>query len=267
MKNRFLLIYRIKWGVPILLLMIGIFSCTNQNLGLLENKISNQLSAWNLNNEVSIEEQGKTLQIDIFYKDNDTIDDLYTFFLDDESKNMVTSMLTHVFYDDLKGYEIVYFQLMSQLSAPQTDNIELTKEEIHSNHVNFSKVPTFVHFVEYALTNMRYMGVLKATQAIKYFNKNTYAINFDGSFWDFLYLYSLSCNSQKMDKEIVKQFLFFVTVVNDPEFLEESDDYFPEPLFYFVEYCGYSKEELNSAIKSYRLIDYLNEELGITPKE
>jgi hypothetical protein len=221
----------------------------------LEQDISSKLTGWKLNNEVKINEEQDVLEIEIEYKKGN-VQDSVSFYLDAESNNMVLTMLSVSFLKEFSQYNEIQCSISFE-GYPNKSEIKLTNQKISENRKIFEQVPIFYDFVEYAFINMKYVGVMQATQTIKFLRENSSEFDYEGSFWDLLYGCAISCGQN--DKYIyhAKSFIWFTGVCNNPEFIQEGD-IFPEYLLYYFNECGYD-ESLLGMIKSDSIIKYLKE--------
>lgn len=235
---------KIKYFKVSLIIVILVTSCLsnkkNKHIDILTSKLSDKLLSWKLKNDTVIMEYENRLDIRIFYNDTDT----NPFFLDIESNNMVTAMLGYYFYEDLKIYEIINFQLEFE-GYKDIVHISLDQKKLQSNYENFNETPIFYNFVEHSFIHLGYIGVLRATQSVKNLNKIVNEIfDFKGNFWDLLYSYSKECGKIEKNQNDTYHFIFLIGELNHmDEFMGYK--YNQETLKYFLNSCGYDELLLN----------------------
>lgn len=224
--------------------LIAIVGCnTNSSTEILDtehfsSQVSNKLREWKLHNRVVVSVKDSIAIVDIHYEKNNS-DTLNSFYLDKESNDMVITMLSHVFYDQLANFRGLLYELTFE-DYPDRISVSFRKQELEKRHREFEEVPIFYDFVDHAFKKMRYMGVMEATQLMKYLEKNTNVFDHQGSFWNLLHDYSKACQTPQNHLYSVYLFIWFTGVVNDPA-MKNSERYGPS-LLYYLKSCGFGAE-------------------------
>lgn len=219
-------------------------------------QVTNKLRDWKLNNQVTVNLNDSIALIAIHYT-TDISDTLSPYFLDRESNDLIVTMLSYFFYEEMKELKSIVYQLTFE-NHSDTILVSFSSRDLEMRYKEFEKYPIFYDFVEYAFKNMRYRGVLEATQLMRFLESNTNVFDHKGSFWNLLHDYSKACQHPKDHIYSAYLFIWFTGVANDPD-MKHSDNY-RQSLLYFVKSCGF-KEEL-VFLRPEELIKQLNSAYG-----
>ncbi len=250
----------------ILIMVFILFFFTNcneekQDLLKLSEDISIMLSNWNLsNNDIELSLKDNDLIIQIIFRKNKE-DDLNSYYLDEESNSILVSMITHNFFNQLKNYETVNYELIffdksDRVLIDQGFSIGFTKARLNEVYSNIESNLKFLEFGKYIFKNITKVDIVRSQASIEIFNKYVDGFNFNGSFWDLLYTFSLGCDNPKENLDGIYHFIAFVGLIKDPENPRE-DDIDQEKFKYFLQNCNYPIDLIDMGLTS--LLTYLDE--------
>lgn len=224
MKNLF-------YCIPIVFLFC---KCSYNNT--LERKIKDNLSSWKIKSEVVVETNENTLNVHIFVKGEDG-----DFFMDVKSNEMIIKMLSYILFEDIRDYNdfnyIIKFNRYDEVIEINTDI-----NGINENKKYFDTSGKMYEFVQYSLSNMKYIDVLIATQLIKKINESDNEIfTYQGDYWDLLYDYSKACESPGLNQKNIYHFVLFAGFASHPD-----QSFLDRKLFvYYLNSCGLDTQLLD----------------------
>lgn len=230
------------------ILLIVLCSCKSSDETYLEKKYNEKLSEWNFNTQVSIINKHETLYIDLFFEDSVDVFGVEANLVDLESNNLLVSMLNYTFYEYIKEYDIIIYNLRFENQDNMYDyTIEFSESANRKDKdfEEFTQAPMFYSFVEYAYKEIKRADFVRSNVWIEYLSEfPDFDFSFSGSFWKLLHNYSLECSNQDVDKKYTYLFIVFVSTMVDPNNPTEEDIQ-QEKFLYYIENCGYEFEEIN----------------------
>jgi hypothetical protein len=238
--------------MPRLLIIILAFNCicscteSTPNYSELENEINQTFDELNLITACEINTDTSDMYLNIFFEKNQR-DTSNSFFLDEESNLVLVSLLNFEFYESFEGFDTVHYSLSFE-GYLESDFMAYPKLERKKHFDEFTSYPKFLENTRYAIKNMRYMGVMQTRRMMVFLKEQVPVFNYEGTFWKFLYDFSILCDDPSVNLWSAFQFIWFTGITNDEEFKNDAD-LFPEHLKFIVSNCGYPDSLVNEKFK------------------
>lgn len=204
----------------------------------LEKKITLELEEWGIRSNLQVQEKDSS-RIDI----NITLlkkkgSDSNSFFLDRESNQIMINLLSFIFYDELKNFNFIKFNVIGEGFDVGYD-FAGNKRTVEFAYESYSNHEQLFSLYKYVFKNMRYLDVLRSTQLINHISKEFEEYYFNGSFWDLFYGFVISSTSHEQINEFAFHFISFVAVAK--AFALSNIDYQIniKSLEYIIADCGF----------------------------
>lgn len=230
--------------IIVFVLTISLFQCKSPNNSLvdeisLEKKIILELEEWGIKSNSQVQEKDSSsidINITLLKKKGS---DSTSFFLDRESNQIMINLLTYVFYDELKNFDFIKYNVIGEgfdIGHDFTGN----KRTVEFAYESYSNHNQLFSLYKYVFKNMSYLDVLRSTQLINHISKEFDEYYFSGSFWDLFYGFVLSSNTHEQINEFAFHFIAFVAVAK--AFALSNIDYKIniKSLEYIIADCGFN---------------------------
>jgi|GEM_PF-2721355 len=232
-----------------LVFFMFIFGC-NIDVTQYEEIIKIKIQELGMDSEVFVNEMSKnSILIDIIYNGGEFKNEFSDFFLDKQSNEIIVNLLTLELYRSYSNLTNIEYKIGFQ-GYPDVLKKDYSKSELDAL-LRISE--SSVKVLEFAVTNMRYKGVIRADQFIDYIlinypNKFTYS----GSFWELLNSYSRATINPPENAYELYSFLVFAASFS--EYGEKTgNEENSEWMKYFLRVGGFDS----------RLLNYSSEEIAV----
>ncbi len=227
--------------VLLIILSTSCNQCAKKEITNFENEVAKELYGWGLHNEVVVSEVENTINITIHFLKNDS-NSLNSYFLDEESNNLVIAMLNQTFYEKLKNYKDIAYSLSFEDKKDMAPMIVLINNtKLNVTRTQFENTPKFYDFVKYAFEHVQSVDIVRANAWLEYLRDKPEVFDFKGSFWKLLYNFTVACDKPEEKINDIYLFIAFTGLIADPDNPKE-DDINQENLKYFIKSCGFDTE-------------------------